>query len=239
VGHFVFPVVDGETIIIGMTTTLIDIRDIPEHLVMRDVSWSYYEQTLKEIGDQGIRVAYLDGVMELMSPLPEHEGLKRAIGILIGELAMEWRIPTKGFGSATFRSEEKAAGSEPDECFYFHDIATVQAMKRFDPAIHRAPDLWVEVDITSSSVARETIHARLGVPEIWHYRQDRLTIRLLTPELCYVDSSTSLAFPKLPITSFASFIPKMAEGDEVAMRLEFREWVRGFAGVTSSFQPPS
>ena len=39
-------------------------------------------------------------------------------------------------------------------------------MKRFDPLTHRAPDLWVEVDLLNPSVPREPIYARLGVQEV-------------------------------------------------------------------------
>src|SRR5258708_908275 len=129
-----------------MPATL-DSRDLQQHFVLSGVSWEYYEHTLEQIGDRPIRVAFLDGAIELMSPLPEHDNLKTFIGDLIAAFATQRRIPRKSFGSTTFRLEEKAAGAEPDECFYFYDIDSVKGMKRFDPAIHRAPDLWIEVDL--------------------------------------------------------------------------------------------
>jgi len=207
-------------------TTLAVLPD-QQHIVLRGVSWSYYEQTLNEIGEQPIHVAFLDGVMELMSPLPEHERPKKAIGNLIVIMAMERRVPLNSFGSTTFRREEKSAGSEPDECFYFNDLDSIKGMRRFNPLVHRAPDLWVEVDILSPSVPREPICARLGVPEIWRYSGAGLTVRLLTPAGIYADSPTSLAFPFLPMATFADFIEKMLAGDEMTTLLEFREWLRG------------
>jgi Uma2 family endonuclease len=146
---------------------------------------------------------------------------------MIVTLSVERRVPLKCFGSTTYRVEEKAAGSEPDECFYFNEIDSVKGMDYFDPLVHRAPDLWVEVDVLNASVPREPICARLGVPEIWRYGNNRLTVRLLTPAGVYADSTTSLAFPFLPMTTFASFIPRMVEGDEMSVLLDFREWVRG------------
>jgi Uma2 family endonuclease len=210
-------------------STLIDIRDVPQHLVLRDVSWEYYEQTLRQIGDQAIHVAFLDGVMELMSPLPKHEGPKKAIGNMIVELCLERRIRLKCFGSTTFRIEEKAAGSEPDECFYFNEIESVAGMEHFDPMIHRAPDLWVEVDILSGSMPREPICARLGVPEIWRYDGQKLAVRLLTPRGTYEDSKTSNAFAFLPVGGFAEFISQITDGDEMTALLKFRDWVRRLA----------
>src|SRR4051812_48571751 len=113
---------------------------VAQHIALAGVSWAYYEQTLEAVGGLGVRVAFLDGVMELMSPPPEHDGIKTAIGDLVAALATEVRIPRKSFGSATFRRKEKSAGSEPDESFYFNEIDSVKGMKRFDPQVHRAPD---------------------------------------------------------------------------------------------------
>ncbi len=176
--------------------TALDISNIPEHIVFTGVSWAYYEHTLKEIVNQPIRVAYLDGMMEIMSILPEHESAGTAIGDLVKAVTEELRIPRKAFGSTTFRREKKKAGTEPDECFYLHDIAAVKGMKRFNSRIHRPPDLWIEVDLFSPSVPREPIHARLGVPEVWRYTGERLVVRLLTPDGVYEDSPSSRAFPR-------------------------------------------
>jgi len=201
-------------------------RDLQQHFALSGVSWEYYEHSLEQIGDRPIRVAFLDGVIEFMSPLPEHDNLKTFIGDLIAALATQRRIPRKSFGSTTFRIEEKAAGAEPDECFYFYDIESVKRMKRFDAALHRAPDLWIEVDLLSPSVPREPICARLGVPEIWRYSDGRLSVRLLGEQRVYIDSASSRLFPFLPIEGFASFIPKMVDEDETGVLLEFQEWVR-------------
>ena len=207
-------------------TTRLDLSGAPQHIVLSGVSWSYYEHTLQEVARQPVRVAYLDGMMEIMSILPEHEAAKKAIAELIAILATENRIPRKSFGSMTFRREEKQTGSEPDESFYFHEIESIKRMKRFDPLVHRAPDLWIEVDIFSPSVAREPIYARLGVPELWRYNGDQLAVRLLASDGNYADSTGSKLFPFLAMNQFASFIPRWIEGDETEMTIEFREWVR-------------
>ena len=99
-------------------------------------------------------------------------------------------------------------------------------MSRFNPRIHRAPDLWIEVDLFSPSVPREPIYARLGVPEVWRYTREQLIVRILTAEGVYADSPASLLFPILPMKTFAAFVPKMIEGDETAVLLEFRRWMR-------------
>jgi Uma2 family endonuclease len=208
-----------------MTTVFSD-SHAPQHIVLAGISWSYYERTLEELGNQAIRVAFLDGMMELMSPLPKHEGIKKAIGNMIAVLAMERPIQIKSYGSTTFRREDKSAGSEPDECFYFGEINSVKNMTRFDPALHRAPDLWIEVDLFSPSVPREPIYSRLGVPEVWRYENGVLSIRLLSDDGTYRESDTSKCLPFVPIDEFAGFVPRMIAEDESLVLREFAGWVR-------------
>ncbi len=196
-----------------------------QHLVLTGVSWSYYEQTLEQIGDRPIRVTFLDGNLEIMSPLPEHETAKRAIGRLIETLTLELRWPHKSFGSTPFRQEKRAAGTEADESYYFQDIAAVKGMKRFDPAIHRAPDLAIEVDILNPSIPREPVFARLGVPEIWRFNGSRLIIRLLGQDGAYADAPASRIFPFLSMDVFVAFVLRMINEDETEVVRDFRDWI--------------
>jgi Uma2 family endonuclease len=63
------------------------------HIVFEDASWSLYERLLRENVGRPIRMAYDDGRLEIMSPLPEHEIGKRAIGRLIERLTREAPAP--------------------------------------------------------------------------------------------------------------------------------------------------
>ena len=195
-------------------TAFVDLPD-QKHIVLSGVSWSYYEQTLKAIGDQRIHVAFLDGIIELMSPLPEHERPKKAIANLIVVLAMERRVPMNSFGSTTFRREEKSAGSEPDECFYFNDLVTIKGMERFDPLLHRPPDLWVEVDIFSPSVPREPICASWG-PRI------ALAAGMVSPFGCLRRPASTPTRPRAWLSPFFRW-PRLhisLKKCQVAMRLQ-------------------
>ncbi|HZK79488.1 MAG TPA: hypothetical protein VFC46_00435 [Humisphaera sp.] len=42
-----------------------------KHTVLHGVTWDDYENLLAEIGDGSTRVTFLDGSMEIISPLPE------------------------------------------------------------------------------------------------------------------------------------------------------------------------
>jgi Uma2 family endonuclease len=67
------------------------------------------------------------------------------------------------------------------------------------------PDLVLEIDITSKSLDRLPIYARLGVPEVWRYDQKQLRLYQLVSGM-YVEIETSLAFSKFPVKSIPGFI---------------------------------
>lgn len=160
-----------------------------------------------------------------MAPLLEHEVPKTAISQLLEMLAVELDIPFDGFGSTTFKNAEAASGLEPDECYYSQNAARVRGMKRFDPAIDPPPDLAIEIDITSRSIPRQPIHAALGVPELWRFDGDRITILVLT-EGEYRAVDRSVLFPFLPIDEFTQFVRRIPVEGHTAVLREFRNWVR-------------
>ena len=197
-----------------------------DYLLMDDVPWAFYEATLKQIGDRPLRVTYCDGRMEIMSPLPDHEKPKKAIARLVEALTEELDINLAPLGSTTFRWKKKQTGFEPDECYYIQNEPKVRDMKRFDPAKFPPPDLAIEVDILSRSVAREPIFARLGVPEVWRYRKSQLHVRVLGPNGTYSDHAKSLAFPFLPMDRFAEFVHRMVTERQNGVLRDFRKWAK-------------
>jgi hypothetical protein len=56
-----------------------------DHVVIIDnAAWSDYQRVLELRGDRPVpRVAYLEGVLQLMSPSKNHEALKSLIGQLV------------------------------------------------------------------------------------------------------------------------------------------------------------
>jgi len=198
----------------------------PQHLVLEDVSWDFYTRVLEEIGNGAMRVTFDDGRIEIMSPLPEHEDAKKAIARLLEAMADELDLPLHGFGSTTFRRKDRRKGLEPDECYYLKNEDRVRGMKRFDPAIHPAPDLAIEIDVFGRSIEREPIYAKLGVPELWRYNDGKISVKLLQPDMTYAAVPRSPAFPFLPIAEFERFIPRMELERQTSVSREFRQWVK-------------
>ena len=65
----------------------------------------------------GVRMTYLRGALELMSPSRLHEDVKTRLARLLELWALERDVPLYGYGSTTFRVEPRERGLEPDECY--------------------------------------------------------------------------------------------------------------------------
>jgi len=156
-------------------------------------------------------------------PLPEHERAKVLIGdllkILLEELDLEW----ESLGSSTFKNQNMKAGIEPDDCFYIKNCRAIIGIKRLNLSIDPPPDLAIEVDLSSST--QVSAYQALGVPEIWQYRKGNLVIFVLVAGE-YVESTTSLAFPHIPVIAGISMILNHRLMLMSTARKEFRQWVK-------------
>jgi len=83
----------------------------------------------------------------------------------------------------------------------------------------------LEIDITSKSLDRLLIYARLGVPEVWRYDQKQLRLYQLVNGM-YIETETSLAFAEFPVKSIPDFIKQNLATGRNALRRSFRLWVR-------------
>jgi Uma2 family endonuclease len=197
-----------------------------QSVLLQNVSPQEFENILIEIGKhRGYRIAYLDGILEIMAPLPEHEYLKSAIADLIKELAEELGIEYECFGSTTWRREAKRAGVEPDECFYIQNFETIRGRLDIDLNSDPPPDLVLEIDVTLKSIDRLPIYARLSVPEVWRYIKGELKIYHLA-ESTYVEAAQSLAFGSFPVKEIPSFLRQNLATGRAALRQNFRVWVK-------------
>ena len=201
--------------------------DQQQHLVLSDVDWYFYEHVLGKIGNRPIRVTFFEGTIEIMAPLSRHEIAKSAIGRLIESLAFELDIDLLPAGSTTFRCQDKSAGLEPDECYYTKSADRVQSKGRIDSSDDPPPDLAVEIDITRRSIARQPIHAALGVPELWRFDGESLDVLILKDRGKYARSRQSLSLPFLPMEQFTGFVNRMLNENQNKVLRDFRKWVAG------------
>lgn len=198
-----------------------------QRVTLHNVSWETYERLLSDLQDGGApRLTYDRGMLEIMSPSSEHERYNRAVAQIVEELAVEMDIDVESLGSTTFRREDIDRGFEPDSCFYVRNVARVRGKKRIDLAGDPPPDLVIEIDITSPSLDKFPILAQVGVPEVWRFDGDRLTIFELTGN-GYRERDASLSFPALRADEATSFIKDSETMSRPDWVRRLRAWARG------------
>jgi Uma2 family endonuclease len=116
-----------------------------------------------------------------------------------------------------------ARGLEPDQCYYIQNEANVWGNDKINLQIDPPPDLAIEIDITSSSINRFAIYARLAVPEIWRYDGQIITIHHLIGDR-YVLSDRSLALPIVSTVDLQNFLDLKRILKENALIRQVREW---------------
>ena len=195
-----------------------------ERIQLTGISWQTYETLLIELSHRRLRLTYNRGTLEIIAPSPEHELYKKVMGRFVETLAEELEIRIYPLGSTTFKRPE-ISGAEPDECFYIQNLDAVKGKKRIDPNQDPPPDLVIEIDISSSSVNRFQVYADLGVPEIWRYDGESLTINVIQNNE-YVSIERSLAFPNIPILEITRFLEQAATQDYLELIRQFRNWVK-------------
>jgi Uma2 family endonuclease len=205
-----------------MTATLLAPPNEMIHL--SGISWQTYETLLEELSDRRLRLTYNHGNLEIMAPSPEHEFGKKILGRFVETLAEESAVQIYPLGSTTFKRPE-LSGVEPDECFYIYNIDAVRGKKRLDLNEDPAPDLVIEIDVTSSSLNRLQVYADLGVAEVWIYNGESLVIQQLQNGT-YITSQRSKFFPNIPIPEIAGFLQQAETVDYLELVKAFRNWVR-------------
>ncbi|XHX79988.1 MAG: Uma2 family endonuclease [Stenomitos frigidus ULC029] len=205
-----------------MTAALIQ---SPDRVLLRDISWQTYQSLLKDFEQQpGMRLTYDRGLLEIMMPLVPHETYKKLLGRLIETLTEELEIEIRSLGSLTCDREDLARGLEPDQCYYIQNEAAVRHRERIDLTQDPPPDLAIEVDITSSSIDQLAIYAALGVPEVWRYDGQTLTMYHLK-EGGYESRDRSLSLPQLTAAEVVRFLALSQTMGETSLVRQFRQWV--------------
>ena len=214
---------------VAATDYLDAIAHLPVGAVLRfdDVPWEEYEQLLTDLGEgYAVRIFYDNGRMEIMAPSIPHEGAKNVINTLVVALRDELDIDIESEGSATYRSQWKAKGAEPDDSFFVQNAsAIIGRHEQYNIERDPPPDIVVENERASASLDKFAIYAALGVPEIWRERKKVVRFYVLSGA-SYVEVSNSRAFPFLDSTTLSEFLAQgFAEGSRKTARA-FRAWVR-------------
>ena len=108
-------------------------------------------------------------------------------------------------GSTTFQREDLEKGFEPDECYYVQNADFMRGKDNVNLDFDPPPDLTIEIDVKHSSLNRMSIFAAIGIPEVWRYDGEILTIYLLN-DVVYEKSNTSSVLPSATAEKLSDLI---------------------------------
>lgn len=193
-----------------MTTQLAQQPKPRQAKVVHNLTWEQFEELDRSLEDfPGVRLAYLDGTLEIMPISPEHEDFKSTIARLLETYLDEADIRFYRRGSPSYGNKELGARNEPDESY------NIVSRKPF-------PDLVVEVIVSSGGVNKLEGYRRMGVTEVWFWEDGVLQINHLRSAGYEVLNHSEL-LPWLPIELFLYYITYYDQYDAVR---EFRQALR-------------
>lgn len=170
-------------------------HDADDIVLLRNVTWGDFQRILEMRGEEPVpRMAYLEGVLELMAPSRTHESLKSRIGCLVEAWCMETGVDITPYGSWLLESKETERGVEPDECYVLGDNP--------DPV---RPDLAIEVVWTSGRIDKLKIYRKLGVREVWIWAKGAIVVHALRGEEYSRIESTEL-LPGIDLEQLMTFV---------------------------------
>jgi Uma2 family endonuclease len=183
---------------------------LPEQrILIHGVSWRDYVILREALDTPGLRMTYLEGALEIMSPSKDHEKGKSIIARLVETHAFLNRIRLNAYGSTTFRKEATERGAEPDECWV---LDRVLEDKEF-------PDIVLEVIETRPLLDKLAVYDGFGVPEVWLFQKGKFAIHRRKLSSGYVRASKSKLLPDLDF----ALVAKLAAQDDQQAALESLE----------------
>jgi Uma2 family endonuclease len=189
-----------------------------ERIVLSNIRWETYESLLADLSDcSAPRHTYDEGALEIMSPFAQHEEANHILARLVDVVAEEWDVHTHPLGCTTFKRADLACGFDPDSCFYVREAERMRGRDCIDLTVDPPPELVIEININCWALPKFPIHARFGVPEVWRYDGDVLSILTLEGGV-YHESEESLVLPALDRATLSAFL-------QGGIRVRRTEWV--------------
>ena len=153
------------------------------------ITWEQFKLIQRGFADsRGIRLAYYEGILEIVSTSIDHELIKTIIGALLELYFLEMEIEFFPMGQAT-QEKAKQVSLQPDESYSFGSPKKI-------------PDLAIEVILTSGNTEKLKKYSLLGVPEVWLWEDGILDIYHLNAQnYQYQKSSASKFLPNLDLAT--------------------------------------
>jgi Uma2 family endonuclease len=165
-----------------------------EQRMLLHVSWKEYVLLRDLLDGPGLRMTYLKGALELMSPSREHELWKKNIARFVELFAHIRGIDLRGYGSTTFKKEVLERGAEPDECYLV------------GKKLAEYPEIVLEVVHTTPLLNKLDVYREFGVAEVWVFREGAFVVHALDESSRrYQAKESSALLPGLDLAAVARY----------------------------------
>ena len=202
-------------------------RKYPHSVVWRDVSWDFYRAMLREFDERPSRINYDRGTLEVMELPLGHERYKALVGVMVGLVALTFRVPRASGGSITLKRRARKRGLDADQCYWVANEAVMRTKSRINLRTDPPPDLVIEIDVMHSVVNREDIYASLGVPEMWVLSRDAKLSAFALEQQAWQPIEFSRSFPFLRVADLNPFVARIGVDDDTSVLSDFADWLRG------------
>lgn len=175
------------------------------------ISWEKFKVIEAQLEDnRDVKLSYLSGVLEIMSPVgEEHEYIKSTLGLLLEVYMRKKDIRFYKRGGFTLETPGSASGT-PDESYSIGSKKSV-------------PDIVIEIIVTSGTINRTELFKPNKVPEIWFWKSNQLRVFCLK-EGEYEEVSRSNLFPDLDLALLLYYLGYPDQYDAVQ---EFQAAIQG------------
>jgi Uma2 family endonuclease len=163
-------------------------------ILLSDVEWSTYVKLRDASEDSHLRMTYLLGELEIMSPGMPHAVFAAQIARLLELFCRLREIDLYAFGDTTYRKKPRRRGLEPDRCY------TRGRWKKY-------PDVAIEVIVSSPLLDKLEVYRGLGTREVWVFEDGEFTIHRLRGGR-YITIGTSVVFPEVDLARIAHYATK-------------------------------
>lgn len=194
--------------------------------VLDNVRWETFLELAEGRSGSVPRMTYDRGVLELMTPRRQHEQLGCLIGRMVETYSEVRGIEILSCASTTFKRVDLDRAFEPDESYSIAHADENRSKDEVDLVLDPPPDLVIEVEITSSSIAKLKLFAAMGVPEVWRHDGTRLTMLALIGG-GYEPIESSVGLPGLTTVVIDAFVARRFDRGETALIKEFRAAIGG------------
>ena len=199
-------------------------------LVLGGATWAVYCALRDAPENDRLKMTYDGpaGLLEIeMSEGPLHANTSRLLLLLTAAYFRHTGTRYEPTGSTTLRSEAVGRGAEADESLYVRSLPDAPDLTANDLDLDAGapPDVVIEIDVTSPGLSKLPAYAALGVPEVWVWEAEGMTLtaRRLDGEGGYAVVTESGELPGFPLAFAAELLRDRGGRDASQLEAAFAE----------------